>query len=185
MSESVKEQVIDIIVIEDVEFMIIEKETTLYAGSYCIAPDLDSEPDIGARWQFYHDHKKRIADSLTPECMICISINYANSSFRAMIHAQETKKRSQPEGIHVYEAMPSVFIKVNATEASWALTKKLTGEDNPQWHMAPLFGLMKHIFCNIQGDYGYNGNGNGEIEYYYDSGHNGVAVPVKRINPTL
>ena len=74
---------------------------------------------------------------------------------------------------------------VTADEA-WALTKKITGEENPQWHMAPLFGLIRRIFCE-DGPYHYNyefnggnGKGNDEMEYYCYSGESYVTVPVKK-----
>lgn len=179
------EKVIDTVVIEGVEFTIIEKAKTLYAGSYFVAPDLDSEPDVGASFQWFRDNRFRIIDSVTPYCMICISIDYATSNRPcAMLHGQETTNANQPEGVHVIESEPTIIIKLKATDAAWALTKKLTGEDNPYWHMSPLFGLIRHIFCD--GDkynYEFNGctgKGNDETEYYYDNGEKYVTVPVKK-----
>ncbi|MFR2563226.1 MAG: hypothetical protein ACLS8R_11430, partial [Anaeromassilibacillus sp.] len=88
-----------------------------------------------------------------------------------MFHGQETLSVNQPEGVHVIEAEPTLLIKVASTDAAWALTKKLTGEENPQWHMAPLFGLIRHIFEKEPYHYvGSNGTGNEEAEYY---GYNG------------
>ena len=42
------EKIIDAIEIEGVEFTVIEKAKTIYAGSYFVAPGLDSEPDVKA-----------------------------------------------------------------------------------------------------------------------------------------
>lgn len=179
--ELYSEKAVDTVLIEGVEFVIVNKAKTFYAGAYSIAPDLESEPDIEGNWKKYHSDKQRIIDSVTPDCMICISINYTTPLLPcAMLHGQETTNHQQPEGINVFETPPSMFIKVESTEKAWALTKKLTGEDNPQWHMAPLFGLIKHIFLNDQYGYEYNSNGNHEIEYYYDNGTKSVAVPVKK-----
>ncbi|MHB1484877.1 MAG: hypothetical protein ACYCYI_09460 [Saccharofermentanales bacterium] len=181
------EKVIEAIEIDGVEFEIIEKAKTLYAGSYFVAPDLISEPDVHASWQWFQNNKDRIVDSITPDCMICLSINYANPERAipcAMLHGQETSNLNQPEGVHVIEAEPTILIKVKSTDAAWALTKKLTGEENPRWHMAPLFGLIRHIFCNGgEYDYEFNGckeKGNEETEYYYFNGEKHVTVPVKK-----
>lgn len=190
MQELSTEKVMDTVVIEDVEFQIIEKAKTLYAGSYFVAPDLNSEPDIEASWKWFQENKEKIIDSVTPDCMLCLSIDYATKERPcAMLHGQETTNANQPEGIHVIKAEPTLLIKVKATDAAWALTKKLTGEDDPIWHMSPLFGLISHIFCSadITGNqYKYNyefngckGNGNEETEYYYFSGDKSVTVPVK------
>ena len=185
------EKIIETITIEDVDFTIIEKAKTIYAGSYFIAPDLDSEPDVKASWQWFQENKGKIIDSVTPDCMICLSIDYAMKSLPmlkgeerpcAMLHGQETSNPNQPEGVHVIEAAPTTLIKVKATDAAWALTKKLTGLDNPQWHMSPLFGLICKIFCGDNYNYEFNGcrqKGNEEAEYYYFNGDKYVTVPVK------
>lgn len=106
--------------------------------------------------------------------MICLSIDYATSERPcAMLHGQETVNANQPDGIHVIKAEPTTLIKVKATKKAWKLTKKLTGEKNPGWHMAPLFGLIRHIFCCDECEYEFDGckqNGNEETEYYYFSG---------------
>ncbi len=185
VEELCAEHIIETVVIEGVEFTILEKAKTVYAGSYFVASDLNSEPDIGASCQWFQDNYSRIIDSVTPDCMICLSIDYATSERPcAMLHGQETTNISQPEGVHILEAKPTMLIRVKATDKAWALTKKITGEDDPQWHMAPLFGLIRRIFC--EGDqYNYefngcNGNGNEEAEYYYFNGDKYVTVPVKR-----
>ena len=177
------EKIIDIVNIEGIDFEIVNKAKTLYAGAYSVAPDNDSEPDIEGNWKNYQCNKQKIVDSITPDCMICISIGYANHDHTyplAMAHGQESTSYCQPEGIHVIEAPPSMFIKVKATDEAWRLTKKLTGMDNPKWHMAPLFALIKHIFCNDKYSFEYNSNGNNEMEYYFDNGTACVYVPVKK-----
>jgi len=130
------EKIIETVKIENVDFTIIEKAKTIYAGSYFIAPDLESEPDVGASCQWFQDNKDKIIDSITPDCMICLSIDYAldrSTAERpyAMLHGQETSNPNQPEGVHVIEAEPTMLIKVKSTDEAWALTKKLTGLDNP------------------------------------------------------
>ena len=180
------EKVIDTVMIEGVEFTMIEKAKTLYAGSYFVAPDLKSEPDVMASYQWFKENHLKIIDVVTPDCMICLSIDYAMTDRTrpcAMLHGKETINANQPEGIHVIEAEPTLLIRVKATDESWALTKKLTGRDNPKWHMAPLFGLIRHIFCKENSEYkfnGCNGEGNEEAEYYCFNGDKYVTVPVKR-----
>ena len=127
MEKMQNEKVIDTVVIEGVEFAIVGKQKTFYAGSYYVAPDLNSEPDVGASWNWFQSNKDKIIESVTPDCMICLSINYAISdrtSPCAMLHGQETVNANQPEGVHVIEAEPTMLIKVKATDAAWALTKK-------------------------------------------------------------
>lgn len=178
------EKVIDTVEIEGVKFTIIEKEMTLYAGAYDIAADLDSEPNFEG---CLSDNEvfKIIKNSITPNKNLVLSIDYAtNERPYAMLRGQETTNYNQPEGIYVIEAEPTTLIKVQATEAAWALTKKLTGEDDPIIHMAPLFGLIKHIFCEGKKyAYEFNGckqTGNEETEIYCFNGEKYVTVPVKK-----
>jgi len=181
------EKIVETITIEGVDFIIIEKAKTIYAGSYSIAPDLDSDHDDRG-WQWFQDNKDKIIGSITPDCMLVLSIDYAlDRSIAerpyAMLHGQETSNPNQPEGIYVLEAEPTMLIKVQSTDAAWALTKKLTGLDNPKWHMAPLFTLIRTIFESDQYNYEINGckqKGNEETEYYYFNGDKYVTVPVKR-----
>lgn len=185
------EKVIDSAVIEGVEFTVIEKAKTLYAGNYAIAQDLKSEPNFNEHGTFKVNDDgqvlQSIKDSVTPDRMLVLSIDYATDERPcAMLRGQETTSHEQPEGICVIEAEPTLLIRVKATDGAWDLTKKLTGEDNPQWHMAPLFGLIRHIFCaGDQSEYEFNGcrqNGNEEIEIYCFNGDKYVTVPVKRKN---
>ncbi|MCL2775417.1 MAG: hypothetical protein FWD71_19040 [Oscillospiraceae bacterium] len=181
------EKIIETITIEEVDFIIIEKAKTIYAGSYFVAPDLNSEPDIDASWQWFQDNKNKIIDSITPDCMICLSIDYAldrSTAERpyAMLHGQETSNPNQPKDVHVIESEPTMLIKVKSTNAAWALTKKLTGLDSP-WHNAPLFTLIRTIFEGDKYSYTFNGcrqKGNEEAEYFYFNGDIYVTVPVKR-----
>ena len=183
------EKIIETIMIEDVDFTIIEKAKTIYAGSYFVAPDLDSEPDVKASWQWFQENKGKIIDSITPDCMICLSIDYALDRTiaerpYAILHGQETSNPNQPEGVHVIEAAPTMLIKVKSTDTAWALTKKLNGMDNPG-HMSPLFTLIRAIFEGKKYNYEFNGckqKGNEEAEYYYFNGDKYVTVPVKSLN---
>jgi hypothetical protein len=185
----VNEKIIETITIEGVDFEIIEKAKTIYAGSYFIAPDLDSEPDIDASWQWFQDNKHKITDSITPDCMICLSIDYALDRTiaerpYAMLHGQETSNPNQPEGIHVIKAEPTLIIKVKATDAAWTLTKKLNRVDNPG-QLWQLFTLIRSIFETDKYNYKFNGcrqKGNEEAEYYYFNGDKYVTVPVKKVN---
>ena len=181
------EKIIDTVEIDGVEFTIIEKDKTFYAGSYFVAPDLHSEPDVNASWQWFQDNKDKIIDSLTPDCMLVLSIDYAldrSTAERpyAMLHGQETSNPNQPDGVHVIEAEPTLFIKVKATDSAFALTKKLTGLDESQ-QMWQLFTLIRTIFENDKYNYEFIGckqKGNEETEYYHFNGEKYVTVPVKR-----
>ena len=181
------EKIIETVTIEGVDFEIIEKAKTLYAGSYFVAPDLSSEPDVNASWQWFQDNKNKIIDSITPDCLICLSIDYALDHEKAqrpyaMLHGQETSNPNQLENVHVIEAEPTTLIKVKVTDAAEALTKKLTGLDKPQ-EMWTLFTLIRTIFESDKYGYEFNGckqKGNEEAEYFYFSGDKYVTVPVKR-----
>lgn len=180
------EKVLDTVVIQDVEFTILEKSKTIYAGAYAVAPDLESEPDFTG---CLSDQEviNLLRDSVTPDRLLVLSIDYSSSDRpNAMLRGQETTSYEQPDTIHVIEAEPTLLIKVKSTDAAWALTKQLAGEENPQWHMAPLFGLIRRIFCE-DGPYHYNyefngcrGKGNEETEYYCFNGDKYVTVPVKK-----
>ncbi|MCL2517238.1 MAG: hypothetical protein FWF15_01620 [Oscillospiraceae bacterium] len=182
------EKIIDKVIIEGVEFTVIEKEKTIYAGAYSVAPDLNSEPNFEG---CLTDEEviNTVKDSVTPDCLLVLSIDYAldrdiaERPF-AMLRGQETTNPTQPEGIYVLEAEPTTLIKVQSTDAAWALTKKLNGLENPQWHMAPLFTLIRSIFESEKYGYELNickQNGNEETEYYYFNGDKYVTVPVKKI----
>ena len=181
-----REKIIETVTIEGVKFTIIDKSRTLYAGVYSVAPDLDSEPDFNG-CMTDQEALAIIKDSVTPDRLFVLSIDYTISTRpRAMLRGQETTSYDQPEGIHVIEAEPTILIKLDYSDEAWALTKKLTGEDNPEWHMAPLFGLIKHIFVD-SGKYGYalnsgKQNGNEEMECYCFNGDKYVTVPVKKTN---
>ena len=181
------EKIIDTVEIEGAEFTIIEKAETIYAGSYFVAPNVDSEPDIGASWKWFQTNKDKIMDNLTPDCMLCLSIDYALDHSVAqrpcaMLHGFETSNPNQPEGVHVIKADPTTLIKVKSTDTSWELSRKLNGLDDPG-HMAPLFTLIRSIFEYSKYNYEFNGckqNGNEETEYYYFNGDKYVTVPVKK-----
>ena len=179
------EKIIETITIEGVDFEIIEKTKTIYAGSYFVAPDLNSEPDIHASWQWFQDNKDKIIDSITPERVIGLSIDYTtNERPCATLQGQETSNPNQPEGIHVIEAEPTLIIRVKATDAAWALSKKLNGLDKPG-ELWQLFTLIRSIFETDKYNYEFNGcrqKGNEEAEYYYFNGDKYVTVPVKKVN---
>jgi hypothetical protein len=182
------EKIIDTVTIEGVDFAIIEKAQTIYAGSYFVAPNLNSEPDVNASWQWFQDNKDKIIDSITPDCMLCLSIDYALDRATAqrpyaMLHGQETSNPNQPEGIHVIKAEPTTLIKLKATDAAWALTKKLTGLDVSEEPLWSLFTLIRTVFEGDKYNYKFNGckqKGNEEAEYYYFNGDKYVTVPVKK-----
>ena len=193
------EKVIDTIIIEGVEFTIIEKATTLYAGVYAEEPDMSAHPELNendewilfGRWVADEEFTV-IRDSVTPERKTYLNIDYFNKDKpSALLIGQETTSHEQPEGIHVIKAEPTLLIKVVHTHASYELTKKLTGSYIHQYQLTELFGLVKHIFCqgsNATFTYnGDNGTGNVDAEHhpigrdgvgYIGSGY--VTVPVQR-----
>lgn len=182
MEERMMEKVVDKVTIEGVDFEIIEKPKTLYAGFISIAPDNESEPDQSS-YERFRDGFKNIVDSKTPECMTVLSIGYRDWNHdckRALLHGMETTNANQPEGITVIESPACTLIKVKSCDETWALTKKITGEDNPKWHMAPLFGLTAALFCTPEKGYEAGSEGNHETEYYFFDGSQYTTIPVHK-----
>jgi len=181
MDELATEKIIETIVIEGVEFQIIEKEKTYYAGQYATEPDRDAIEDVYVTdeqilFQSLHESKAIVQNNLTPNQTTVLNIDYTtNERPCAMLRGHETTNPVQGEGIHVIEVEPTLLIKTKLTHAAYALTKKLTGESIDQYHMSKLFGLIKHIFCESenahfeQAEYDYNGDngtGNSDAEHY-------------------
>jgi len=183
------ERVIDSFDIEGVEFTIIEKPKTYYAGVYGAINDLKWRPDTtswGALDEGYDKEiLKTIRESVTPDCVITLYIDYAADDRPfGMLCGQETKTPEQPEGVYVIEAEPSIYIRVKHTHEAFALTKKLTGKYLHQYHMLDLHDLIKYLFCDGDGCiYEPNGskqNGNEDMQIVYsDDVERYAAVPVK------
>ncbi|MCL2774275.1 MAG: hypothetical protein FWD71_13120 [Oscillospiraceae bacterium] len=182
------EKLIDTVVIDGVEFTVVEKAKTLYAGSFDVAHDpadiRNTEPDTDAIYRQYEKDKHKIIGSITPDCRICFSVDYTSDERPCGIFfGQETNSPNQPEGIHVIEAEPSILIRVKATDAAWALTTNLTGYAHPQEQISPLFFLIWQLFCSGESKYERTGDivkGNHEAIYWYSNGDIYVTVPVKR-----
>jgi hypothetical protein len=182
------EKIIETVTIDGIDFTIAEKAKTFYAGSYDFAHDPEdirnTEPDIGAIYQYYENKKHKIIDSITPDCRICFSIDYtSNERPCAIFFGQETSSPNQPEDIYVMEAEPAILIKIKSTDAAWALTKKLTGYDSSAG-LSPLFFLIWQLFCD-GGECKYERTcdivkGHHEAIYSYSNGDQYVSVPVKR-----
>lgn len=182
------EYLIKKVVIEGVEFQIIKKSQTLYAGYKAYTDNSDGEAGVNTCELFANGYKN-IKSSLTPSSMICLSIgykeyNHGESVRRSLMHCQETSERNQPEGITVVESAPCYMIKVESTDATWALVKKITGEDNPHVHMAPLFGLCEKLFCNAE--FGFelmpDFSDTYEIEYYNFDGSKYAGISVAMLS---
>ena len=181
------EKIIETVAIDGVEFTVIEKAKTFYAGSYDFAHDPDdirnTEPNIDAVYQCYEDKKHKIIDS-TSKGRICLSIDYtSNERPCAIFFGQETSNPNQPEDIYVIEAEPAILIRVKSTEAAWDLTKKLTGYDSSVG-LSPLFFLIWQLFCD-GGECKYERTcdivkGHHDAIYFYPNGDQYVTVPVKR-----
>lgn len=177
------DKLIEKIIIEGAEFEIIQKPATLYAG-YKAEADNESVNTF----ELFQAGNKNIIDSLTPDSMLCLSINFKECNHgkdaqRYLMHCQETSERNQPDGIEVVESPECLIIRAKSTEATWALVKKVTGEDNPQWHMAPLFGLCEKLFCNEEKGYALTSDFSGtyEIEYYNSNGINYAGISVMKL----
>jgi len=186
LEESKMEKIIKTVTIEGVDFDFIEKPKTIYAGFHIVAPDIESEPDVINTYDRFVEGHTRIIDSVMPECMICLSIAYGEWNktkdiIREFMHGKETTNIHQPEGITVLEMPSCIFIRVKATDEAWTLTKKITGEDNPQWHMAPLFGLIEALFCTPEYGFTDGSEGNHATEYYHFDGTQYAAIPVSRV----
>ena len=138
-------------VVEGVTFELIHRPKTYFTGIRHIAPDPESEPDTTGYNEFA-GQRSVIRDSLTPDCMIVLSVGYrqwnqTQDVRRELVWGQETGNPHQPGQLYVRELPESYYIRVMASGEAWALTKKMTGEEDPQWHMAPLFKLVQTIFC--------------------------------------
>ena len=181
------EQVVENVVIEGAEFQIIKKPHTLYAGFLAEADNGDEENIIDTHALFQKGYKN-IKDSLTPDSMICLSINYkecnhGKNARQYLMHCQETSEKEQPEGITVIESPECYIIRLKSTEAAWALVKKVTGEDNPQFHMAPFFVLCEKLFCNEKKGFALTPDFSNtyEIEYYNSDGVNYAGISVVKL----
>ena len=181
------EHFIEKVVIEGVEFQIIQKPATLYAGQKADVDNEDEESSVDT-YQLFQAGHKNIKNSLTPDSMLCLSINYkecrhGQNARRSLMHCQETSERNQPEGITVLESPACYMITVKSAEATWNLVKKITGEDNPQWHMAPLFGLCEKLFCNEERGFALTPDFSDtyEIEYYNADGNNYAGISVVKL----
>ena len=183
-----RDQIIKNVVIEGTEFQIIQKPATLYAGFIAEADNGDGISNVNT-FELFQVGYKSIKSSLTPNSMLCLSINYkecnhGNDARRSLMHCQETSERIQPDGITVLEVPACTIIKVKSTKAAWELVKKITGEDNPGYHMAPLFGLCEALFCNKE--YGFtltpDFSNTYEIEYYNFDGINYAGISVVKIS---
>lgn len=177
------DKLIEKVIIEGAEFEIIKKNATIYAG---YKAEADNE-NVNT-FELFQKGQEQIKGSLTADCMLCISINFKECNHgkdaqRYLMHCQETSERNQPDGIEVVESPECLIIRAKSTEATWALVKKVTGEDNPQWHMAPLFGLCEKLFCNEEKGYALTPDFSNtyEIEYYYSNGVNYAGISVIRL----
>ena len=99
------EQLIEKIVIEGIEFQIIQKPATLYAGYKADADNEDVESSVDT-YQLFQAGHKNIKNSLTPDSMLCLSINYkeckhGHNARRFHIHCKETSEINQHEGLTV------------------------------------------------------------------------------------
>ena len=63
------EKVTETIVIEGVNFEIVEKPRTLYAGFHTVAPNAKDMPNPGETYNRYNEGKQNIVDAISPDCL--------------------------------------------------------------------------------------------------------------------
>jgi len=188
------EKLIETVIIEGAEFQIIHKPETYYAGFKAEADSGDeneNENPAGVPVNTHDLFKSGIGNvrsSATPQTMICLSINYKEQNHghkvrTSLMHCQETLTPEQPGDIDVVKSPECYLIKVKASNETWALTKKITGADNPMWHMSPLFALCEELFCNEEKGFAVTPDFSDtyEIEYYGYDGVNYAAISVNKI----
>lgn len=160
-------RVVENIVLDGVEFLILDIPETMYAGILSQADSPDAEPDGEAGCAAFEANMERIAGKVFPSAMMCISIGYNTpGERRALMHCTLTDAAAQPEGIYSRTQPRGLYAAVAATDAAWALTERLTGEKDPVFHMAPLFGLIRAALCGDNGMYGYDTSRDHDIEIY-------------------
>lgn len=165
-------------VVEGVEFWIIDRPETAYAGAYTAAASPQDEPDGEAGCAAFEAAMGRIAGNLAPETLACISLGYHTpGSVRALMHCAPTDGRAQPEGICTKTLPGGMYAAVEATAQAWALTGRLTGAQDPIYHMAPLFATVR---AALSGEYEFDARRDHEIEIYSRETRF-VAVPVNKI----
>ena len=204
MEQLCSEKVIDTVVIEGVEFQIIEKGRTLYAGAYSVETDIagliaSNNPAIyNGDWDIFQGQKGIDGPAICALVQSVISIDYTialNIDYMsdhkppARLFGRETASREQPEGVHVIEIEPTLLVKAKYTHAAWALTKKIVGNVK-QYTAIDMVDLIKHYFCDgEEAEYEYNGDngiGYAEAEIFPivpNAGFNtmgDVVVPVKK-----
>jgi len=173
------EKIIETVTIEGVDFTIIEKPKTLYAGFHSVAPNIEGEPDFEDAYKRFQEKHSKIIDSTVPECMICFSIGYTEWNrtrdvIREGMFGRETTNPNQAEGIKVIEAPPCLLIRVKVTNESWNLVEKIMGEKL----MPHFFGTMGNLFFTPERR--FTNDGDLEMEYHYSDGTKYAAIPVKK-----
>ncbi len=160
-----------------VEFDLILRKDSLWAGTLGYADNLTDEPDIGGLLHRYQQlaaipKKHRV----NPAWSACISIDYWRNGEtpRGMIFAQEVSSRDQDPRHDLYEMPESLYIRVSCDGNAAA---RLLGRETCEvWE---LFGCAKEVMA-LHG-YALNANGAQEIEMYnHDEGKAYAYVPVKR-----
>lgn len=194
--EAKMEKLIETVIIEGAEFQIIHKPETYYAGFKAYSDDGDENENENENpadvpvntHDLFKSGVSNIRSSATPETMICLSINYkeyfhGHKVRTSLMHCQETLTTEQTGDIDVVKSPECYLIKVKASEETWALTKKITGADNPMWHMSPLFTLCEELFCNKERGFALTPDFSDtyEIEYYGYNGVNYAAISVNKI----
>ena len=173
------EKIIDTVTIEGVDFTIIEKPKTLYAGFHSVALGFDNEPDFSDTYNRFQKEHTKIIDSITPECRINLSIGYTewhrkHDVIREAMDCKETTNINQPKDIKVIEAPSCLLIRVKVTDESWTLVEKNMGEKL----MPHFFGLMGRLFFTPE--QGFTNDGDLEMIYYHSDGTQYVAIPVRK-----
>jgi len=168
LDEDGVEKIIETVKIGDAVFEIVEKPATILAGKILYAKDFNNSIENALastgelkRWGVCG----KVIDCVLPLCDVTLSVNFwLDESRRAMGFVRETKTENQPEGVDVYKAPASLYIRAYTdNNTAMLITKK-------QCEIWELFSYIRNYFMPARG-FKMNGNGAQEMEVYDTSEH--------------
>jgi len=174
------ERVVETIQIGGAVFEIVEKPAIILAGKILYAKDfgdsiekaLESLPE-----DQYWLACEKVADWVQPVCDIAVSINFWHEEkHRALGFVRETMTENQPEGIDVYKAPASLYIRAYPSPC---MAQLLTKQQCDAWE---LYAYIRNFFMPAHG-FKTNENGAQEMEVYDTAAHTTgyVYMPVVRV----
>lgn len=176
------EKLIDTIKIGAAVFEIVEKPRTILAGRIIYAKDhADMDSFDRAIGSVTEEDKQavyeRLTDTVLPVCDITLSVNFwREEGVRAYGFVREVRTETQPEGVDVYDAPPSLYIRAYTDKSTAQLMAK------EQCEIWELFAYIREFFMPAHG-FKMAENGAQELEVFDTSEHRtGYAyMPVERI----